>query len=218
MTFEELKAAMGTWLDCDQNRLPNETRGQIINICQRELLRVNDLRYGEAATTFPTVVGTDDYALPTGWSRPYSLWFYSTGKHDLDFLNKEEFDIKYPNPATTGSPLHYTVWGEKIYIGPTPNAIVTVNANYMRVLPDLADGTPLNTNDLVAGAWEVLFFRALWYASEFMIEDSRSQMWAAKAQMLEQKLALEHARARSSGRRPIGRDYGYTGGPSEVNP
>lgn len=212
MNFEELKAAMGTWLDVDLNRLPGESRGQIINICQRELMRVNDLRYGEMTAVITTAVGTQPYPLPTGFSRPYSLWYYSSGKQNVDFLNKEEFDIKYPT-TTQGTPEHYTIWNGSILIGPVPSGIVNININYMGILPDLSDGSPNNTNAFVAEAWEVLFFRALWYASEFMIEDARSQMWAAKAQMLEQKLVLEHARARSSGRRPIGRDYGFTGGP-----
>ena len=213
MTFEEMKAAMGTWLDTDLNRLPNESRGQIINICQREILRVNDLRFSEKTATINAVDATASYDLPAGWSRPYSLWYYSSGKHDIDFLSKEEFDIKYPDPTSKGVPKHYTVWGEYIIFGPTPNASFSVNANYLKLLADLADGSPNNTNPFVEGAWEVLFFRALWYASEFMIEDARAPLWANKAQMLEQKLAIEHARARSSGRRPIGRDYGYTGGP-----
>jgi hypothetical protein len=214
MIFEDLKSSIGTWLDVDLNRLPNESRGQIINICQRELLRTYDLRFGEVTADIALSDGLAFYTLPSGWSRPYSLWYYSSGKQNVDYLTKEEFDIKYPLATVEGAPLHYTVWGNSIFFGPTPNASYTVKANYFKILADLTDGSPGNTNAFVEQAWEVIFFRSLWYASEFMLEDSRAQLWAAKAQMLEAKLAIEHARARSSGRRPVTREAGYVGGPA----
>jgi hypothetical protein len=215
MNFEEMKAAMGSWLDTDLNRLPNETRGQIINICQKELLRKYDLRFAESSAIISTTNGIPGYNLPTGWSRPYSLWFLSSGqKIDINFLTKEEFDIKYPDDTSTGTPKNYTVWGDEIILGPTPNDTLSIKAFYYALLPDLTDGSPGNTNEFIANAWEVLFFRALWYATEFMVEDARGPIWERKAVMLENNLFLEHARARSSGRRPVNRDPGYVGGPA----
>lgn len=214
MTFEEMKTELGTWLDADTTRLPDATRGLIINICQRELLRTNDLRFGEVTSSIVTVNGTRNYALPTGWSRAYSIWYNNIGKCDLSRKTKEEFDILYPVSTEKGEPIHYTVWGGNIYLGPTPNAVFTINHNYYRVLPDLVDGSPNNTNDFVANAWEALLFRALWYATKFLIEDAREATWHSMAQLFENKLIIEHARARTSGRRPVTREAGYIGGPA----
>ncbi len=213
MTFEDMKTEMGTWLSADTTRLPTVTRGVIINICQRELLRTNNLRFGEVTTDIVTANGTPDYSLPTGWSHPYSLWYYSSGKTNVDYRTKEEFDIIYPNATAKGDPIHYTVWGNKVYFGPTPNAVFNVHANYYRVLPDLSDGSPNNTNAFVENAWEAIFFRSLWYATKFMIEDARESVWASMAQLFENKLIIEHARARSAGRRPVTREAGFVGGP-----
>jgi hypothetical protein len=213
MTFEDMKTEMGTWLAVDAIRLPLATRGMIINVCQRELLGAYDLRYGEVTVDIPTEYNKPNYSRPAGWVRPYSLWYYSDGKVNLDYKTKEEFDIIYPDASAKGPPIHYTLWGDYIYLGPTPNGVFSIHVNYRRILPDLADGSPNNTNAFIANSWEVLFFRSLWYATQFIIEDNRAPMWEKMASIFEAKLSIQSTRERSAGRRPVTREAGYVGGP-----
>lgn len=209
-TFEQLKAALGDWLGMNTTRLPDSVRGDMVNMALRALCRLYDLRLNEASDTFATVASQRGYALPATWSRPHTLWYVapSTGAIvTLGQKSKEEFDLLYPDQAKTGDPGHYTIWGTEIQLGRTPQSILTINRNYYALL-ELADGSPQNENAFTSGAWEVLLFKALADSARYGIEDARVPVWQARARELEDQLSIEHAHARSSGRRVESRDLG----------
>ncbi|KKK52112.1 hypothetical protein LCGC14_3108210, partial [marine sediment metagenome] len=170
VTFENLKTKLGDWLDMDTTRLPDSVRGDIINIVMREILRKRDLRFGETSDTFATVASTRNYLLPTGWSRPQSLWYQNPdtlGITFLTFLNKDEFDLKFPDSTKEADPSNFTVWAGNIQLGKTPERILTINRNYYAILADLADGSPDNENDFTKNAWEVLLYGGLKESSRY---------------------------------------------------
>ena len=201
--FESLKAKILDWLAIDAVRLPDAVRGDILNIVQRQTVRNHDLRFAEISDTMATVASASSYTLPTNWRSPLNLWYISpnTGARvDLGRIPKDEFDTLYPDATKTGSPANYTVWGDLIYLGPTPDAILTVNRNYYGFLTDLADGSPNNTNAFVEEAWDVLLYGALGYACRYLLEDPRAPIWEGRYIELEQDLAREHHREKSAGR------------------
>jgi hypothetical protein len=209
MIFEDLKTAIGDWLGKDYNQLNDTIRGQIINIAQRDLLRSYDLRFGELAYALTTAGSDQEYNVPDGYSRTYSMWYMSgADKVDIIPLTKEEFDKKFEDNTTTGAPTHYTIWANKLYLGPMPDAIYNVKWNVRVMLDDLADGSPNNTNDLVTWAWEVLMFKSLALATKYLIEDARAAIWEAEATRLENNLVREHSREKSVHRRPITNEPG----------
>lgn len=203
-TFETLKARILDWLAADATRLPDAVRGDCINLIQRRVMRNHDLRFGETADTLALVANDHDYNLPVGWRSPLSLWYINPGtdaRIDLVRKTKDEFDALYPDPtAGTDTPINYTVWGGLIYFGPTPNQSLTLNLNYYKVLPDLVDGSPNNTNDFVDEAWDVLFYGAMEEACKYLLEDQRAAIYGGKFLELEADLAGEHQREKSSGR------------------
>jgi hypothetical protein len=204
--FELLKVRIGDWLGADTNRLPEQARGDALNLIQRQVLCNHDLRYGEVNDTLTLQAGVPTYALPTEWRWVLSLGYTnpSTGSRiDLIRLSKEAFDIRYPDPTDTGPPRHYAIWETVLYIGPTPDQNLTLNRNWYRYLPDLENGAPNNTNAFVEQAWDVLFFGALAHISRYMLEDSRAPMWEEKFMELEADLAGEHEREKRPGRVPI---------------
>lgn len=208
MDFQTLKANLGDWLGKDTTALPDATRGLIINMAIREYLRTLDLRFGEKIDLLAAVANQVYTVLPADFSRPYSTWYYDSGKCDVVYLTKEEFDIKYPDYTVTGDPKHYTIWGGKVYWGPTPSANRNINFIYYGYLPDLV--APTDHNDFTDLAWEVLHFKALSLCSLYGIEDGRVGTWESFAAKQENKLVMEHSR-KSAGRRPTSREYGYTG-------
>lgn len=204
MTFEELKAQMQAWLSVDTTRLPAATCGLAINMAQYDL-RLLDLRCFEATATINTTASQAYSSLPSRWSRPLGMLYVTADATKyINYISKEEFDNRYAYcaPASYGIPDHYTEWGGKLYWGPTPAAVYAITHNYMQTLPDLADGAPNNTNDLVATAWPAVFFGALAYVCTYIIEDARKSIFAAEAALQANKLQVEHTRARCSGRRP----------------
>lgn len=202
-TLETIRTRMQSWLSMNTTRLPNAIATDCINLVQRSLCRRHDLRFFEYSDTMATVIGTQTYAVPSNWSRPYRLsWWDSETSTTVELVNKskEELDRLFPDPTRTGKPAYYTLWGGLIYLGYTPDRVVTINRTYYRFLPDLADGNPNNTNDLCTFAWDILFFGALVEATGYGFEDTRMPLWEAKYRALEADLVSEHARAWSSGR------------------
>lgn len=209
MTFEQLKDAISDWLAKDDNQITDTVRGQLINLAQRRILRNYDLRFGQYTQIQATAASDEDYDVPTGYSRTYEIWYMSGGsKVSLIPLTKEEFDNKYEDNATTGAPKHYTIWSNTLYLGPKPDSVYSLEWNCWRMLPDLADGSPNNENALTTAAWEYLLFRALHFATKYLIEDARAPLWQEEADRLEADIVREHSRERSVHRRPVTNEPG----------
>lgn len=217
-TFTELKTSIGQWLgidlEDDATRLPDAVRGDIINICMRDYLRRRESRFSEFSDTFATIASpvTPTYAVPTGWSRPKSLWYASpddsTNIIFLTLRDKDEFDSLYPDSTQTADPESYTVWQEKIYLGKSPKRVLTIHRNYWRLLADLADVTPNNENIFTQQAWEYLLFASLVMATEFGVEDARAPIWERERAKIEVALDLEDTRRVQTGRTPQSREPG----------
>jgi hypothetical protein len=213
MTFGELKTAIGTWLAKGDNNLPDEVRGQIINMAIREYCGRYDLRFGEY-TADVSALATIPYSnLPTGFKRPFQMWYLTAinGLQHVDYLDREEFLIRYPDSTQTGDVKHYTIWAGKIWWGPTPATNKTIKFDIYRYLTDLSGSS--ETNDFTLYVWPLLLFKCCCLASLFGIEDARMQSWQTSVVPLESQMVSEHARARSTGRRPETRDFGYIGKP-----
>jgi hypothetical protein len=200
-TFTTIAADVGDWLGANAARLPTAKAGKVINMVQREFLRSNDVRFGEYNDTFPTVIGQRGYDLPAGFSRPFELYYIDSdgSQRTLNWMPEvDRFLQRYPNPAKTGDPVDFTTWGNQFLLGPTPSSVRTVYRFYYRTLPDLIDGAPNNTNDLVDKAPDLLLWGALAFATTYLFEDSRSGVYQANFDRVKAEVLFEHARAKSS--------------------
>ena len=201
--FVALKAKLGDWLAVDTGRLADSVRGDCINLAMRDLSREHDFWFGETTLAMnldPLLV----QGVPNDFSRPHSLWYRhpTTGKIVfLDQKSKEEFDILFPDTDVVGLPTIYTLWQGSLWFGPALDQTIVATLNYYAVPADLTDA--VNTNLFIQYAWEALFFRALVYASKYLIEDPRLPVWEQGARDAELKLVIEHARARHSGGRLV---------------
>jgi len=209
MNFETLKNSINEYLAKQDNSITDTVRGQLINMAQRRVLRNYDLRFGEYTYSLSASASVESYAVPTGYSRTYSVWrMDGSVKKDLTPLTKEEFDNRYGDNSTTGAPLYYTIWENKIYLGPKPDGSYSLEWNIYRMLDDLVDGSPNNENALTTYAWEYLLFRSLHFATIFLIEDARAPIWQAEADKLEADLVREHSREKTVHRRPFTNEPG----------
>lgn len=198
-TYAQLRTALGSWLGMNTTRLPDDVRGDMVNLARRELCRLHDMTFNEVSDTFATVAGTYLYALPAVWSRPYQMWYLDpdTGvRVEILYKSKEEFDILFPDSTTQGKPSVYTVWTGSILLAKTPDRVLTVNRDYYTVLADL-----VNDADVDPLPWEAVLFKALADASAFGIEDARIPLWQARAREIINGLTIAERRAKSAGRR-----------------
>ena len=202
-TFTTLKSKIGDWLHTNTTRVPDTVRADLLNMAQRDLLGDHDLRFGEHADTFATVASQQTYTLPSDFSRPFTFWYEDPDNEDvvfLDFKPKDEFDGLYPDATKTDKPVDFTIWGNTLYLGKTPDRVLTINRNYYRILADLSDANPSNT--FTDQKWEAIFFKALALSSLYIAEDPRLPLWQGVSDGYERRLSREHRRAWSTGRKP----------------
>lgn len=205
-TLETLAVQLHALVD-REDAFQNETVYLAINMAMRDLLRLHELRFGETSDTFATVASQPDYSLPTGWSKPYSLWYiHPTGGGIvyLKYLDKSKFDDCFPDSTKTGLPEFFTVWGATMLLGKTPDQVITINRNYYKILANLTVSSPGNTNIFIANAWEAIFWRAAktlaeWHDSK--IVQVKLPLWKQRAENAEFDLVIEHARAKTTPRR-----------------
>ena len=137
MTYAELVAAVTSYCEnqfdtTDMDTMIRLAEQQIYNAVQLPSLRKNVTgaltlgnKYLSAPTDFLSVFSLA-VVLPTGEYR------YLIDK-DVNFLREA-----YPNPATTGTPKHYAIFGPRsddatelsIIVGPTPSAALAVELHY----------------------------------------------------------------------------------------
>lgn len=200
-TLTNLRDYMRDWLSTSSTRLSDSAATQCINIAIREILRTRDLSFAEAIITQAITSGDNDYALSAisatdPISRVWAIYYQSPTNSSafvrLNEISFEEFQAKYGHVAamSSGSPVDWAIYGDVVYLGPTPdssfNAYVVVN----KLFADLSTGS--DHNNLTDYGWEAVLFRALAYACQYMLEDDRWQMFAAMAERHLAELEREH--------------------------
>lgn len=100
-----------------------------------------------------------------------------------------------------GSPTHYTIWRNKVILGPCPDSAIITFIDFWKLLPDLVDDD--DENRFTDEAWEYLLFNGLVKAAEFGydVESERLAVWVKEAKMQEDALDIEDTRQRTTGRR-----------------
>jgi hypothetical protein len=100
-TLLQLRTSIREWLDLDEDELPNGVCNDLVNWACNDYLRRRESRFSENSTAFSTVQYAPGYTWPVGFSKPRKLWYLDTNDKPvvLSFLNKDEFDVKYPHSA-----------------------------------------------------------------------------------------------------------------------
>lgn len=203
-----LQGYMRDWLATSTTRLSNSAATQMLNMAQRDILRSHDLWFAETAQTFALVAGTQSYPAPTSpiFSRPISFDYtdpdHSNVLVELDEIPFEEYRTKYGTGTASfprGDPVEYAVLRNELWFGPTPDRNITANIFYYGVFVDLSAGTDFN--NLTVYGWELLLFTALAYASRYMMEDERAEMFEGFAKKQLSLINAEHERRRWSAKR-----------------
>jgi hypothetical protein len=139
MTYNELVTAVQDYCEnvfdtVDMNTFIRQAEQRIYNTAQPANLRKN--------VTGSLTSGNKYLAAPSDFLSTYSLAIYpASGTGDyLYLLNKDVNFMReaYPNPATTGKPKHYAIFGPQsndvnelsFIVGPTPNAAYNAELHY----------------------------------------------------------------------------------------
>ena len=107
-------------------------------------------------TTFSTAIGDPDYTKAANWPRVQEFdqvqALYSSRLYDLD---EESYDwyVRAINDQTgiTGPPKCYVVYGETLYIYPTPNLVTTITISGLHTLTPRPLSADSDTNAWLVG-------------------------------------------------------------------
>jgi hypothetical protein len=113
-----------------------------IQLAEAELNRELRIRELEADVALPTVTAQDYVTLPSDFKR-ISSFEYDDNSANLDQIGtRQELKRKWGNSEE--QPLEYAIFGSKIFMGPTPDAIYTTHLYYFTAIPALSDGNATN--------------------------------------------------------------------------
>ena len=195
-TFLNLQDDLATWLKKDTTSLPIAIRKDLINIAQRDFSTRFNTKYNQMTDSFVTIQNDFDYTVPVGFKHHIDFWYAGTDNAHVSLIykDKSEFDALFPDTTDTGQPSHFSIWADTLFLGPTPDAVYTINRLYFRIRPDLvADG---DDNKLLQEAWELVLWKALALTESFGLDDERIPVWLTSYERDAQKFAREDAASR----------------------
>jgi len=171
--YSELQTAVANWLDRDDlsARIP-----EFISLCESRFNRSLRIRAMETLdTSVSTVAGTKTIALPTRYVQMRDIHITGNPIVQLQYVTPEIMNRIHAG-SKTGKPEVYTVIGDNISLGPTPDAVYTTSMLYYKTFAALSDSSP--TNWVITNAPDVYLYGTLLEAEPFLMNDARVQLWA----------------------------------------
>ncbi len=145
-TYAQLQTAVYRWiLRMTTDRVVTSDQVQnYISLCESELNRELRVRELEESTTLSTVATQDFVNLPSDFRKVGSIYHLSSPFDIKTLPTIKDLKIKYSTRSER--PCEATIYGTKIYLGPTPNAIYDINLDYYKEITALSD---LNTTNVI---------------------------------------------------------------------
>ncbi|TXH55203.1 MAG: hypothetical protein E6Q97_09295 [Desulfurellales bacterium] len=168
--FDSLKAAVSAWmLRTNSDSVVTQAQiGNYVGLCESELnreLRIRELEDTEAVTTVPAQAWVE---LPAGFKKIGSLEF-DDKPFDMDFLTRRQLKEQYGGQS--GRPRAFTVYGNRIYFGPTPDAAYTMTLDFYTAITALSESQ--QTNDILTNFPDIYLYGALKHAY-FQVKDTEN--------------------------------------------
>lgn len=169
-TFAELKTAVAAWINRDDltAHLP-----EFIALAEARLNRsmLTAEREGEVVS----VTDDEELSLPDDFYGIRAIYIETDPRQILQPMGLSELRAAHRG---AGLPVGYAVSsGNTLVLGPAPDGEYTLNLNYWKAIPPLADNS---TNWLLTAYPDVYLSAALVEASMFIMDEQRAQMWDAR--------------------------------------
>lgn len=138
VTYTQLQTAVE---DTVENTFSATDFATLTRLAEQKIYQTVQLPILRKDATLPLTSGVQNVNLPADFLAAYSVAVYSTllGGGAREFLLNKDVNFmreSYPNPATTGTPRYYALDGtstsliQKIILGPTPGANLSLDLNY----------------------------------------------------------------------------------------
>jgi len=174
-TYSDLQTSVANWLKRSDltSIIPD-----FITLAEARIARDLRLRRQVTNTALSTVAGTQTVSLPSDFLEMENITLTNTTPPAaLSVVTPEIMDRKFPSGYANGQPVVYTIVGDAIQLGPTPDAVYTVSLDYYQRFAALST-TP--TNWLLTNHPGVYLFGALAEGAPYLMEDERTPLWDTK--------------------------------------
>lgn len=207
-TYAQLQDAIYKWLlKTTSDRVVTSAQVQnYISLCEAELNRELRVRELQESTNLTTVADQDYVTLPTDYKRTDSIYHTTAPIHIGNISTKAKLKEKYT--TATGRPRDYTIYGTKVFFGPTPDAVYTIPLDYFKAIPALTDS---NTTNTILTAYPDLYLYGSLKQAGMQLKDKESaSMWGENYNAIIDRLKLADQQAklaagsRMQAKHPIG--------------
>jgi hypothetical protein len=192
-TYSTLQTAVANWLDRNDltDRIP-----EFISLAEATFNRTLRLRAMETTVSDTTPSGSKEDALPTSYLQMREIHLTTSPVISLAYITPE---IMYRIRAgsNNGKPNAYTIVGDNILFGPTPDDGYGYSMTYYKAFDALGDDT--QTNWLILNAPDLYLYGTLLQAEPFLMNDERVPLWERGVRQVINDLQEQDDRDRHSG-------------------
>jgi len=128
----------------------------------------------EGLYTASTISGQRDYNLPASYLQMRALRLNTSPLTVLEYVSPEIMDRVWAGSAG-GKPVAYTIKANELFLGPSPDAVYTMEMDYYRKFDSLS--TIITTNAMLTDNPDVYLYGSLLEAEPFIKNDTRIQVW-----------------------------------------
>lgn len=158
--YTELQAAVASWMH--RNNLTGSIP-DFISLAETRARALLDTRLQKSVVQIQTVAGVEYATLPSDLLQVKSLSIPGINPR-LNYMAPDVFNQNF-GMELAGTPRCYSIIGDLLYLGPTPDAVYTLMAALTSEVPPLSASNPTNT--LLAKWPTVYLYGALSEASKF---------------------------------------------------
>lgn len=151
--------------------------GDFVTLAEDRLNMDVDNRLQESLVTLAAFPGLLTIALPDGVTDVLSISI--DGQGSIDYMSVGVFNARYG--STQGQPRNYTVIGDDIYLGPTPDAAYDLKVVLRSTLPTLTDA-PTGQNWLIAAHPSLYLAATMCEVCMYTKDTAALQVWEQKYQ------------------------------------
>ena len=150
----------------------------------------------ETTVSDKTVGGTKTDALPDGYLQMREIHLTTSPVVSLSYITPEIM-YRIRSGSTSAKPNSYTIVGDNILFGPTPDGAYTYDMTYYKSFDALTDVA--TTNWVILNAPDLYLYGTLLQAEPFLMNDQRIALWERGMRQVINDLQEQDDKDRHSG-------------------
>ena len=170
-SYSDLLASVASWM----NRTDlTAVIPDFVTISESKIAKELRLRQQITTTSITASVSTRSAPLPTDWLELENISVHGTPDTPLQYVTIEHMDAKYPESGWSARPFVYTIEGDNVILGPTPDSAYTIDIIYYARFPTLATAS---TNWLMTNHPNVYLYACLREGAFFTKDAAGAVQW-----------------------------------------